>query len=653
MYRTHTCGELRKKDVKKSVRLTGWNQSRRDHGGIIFIDVRDRYGLTQIVFDPKHKKDVHTSAEHLRREDVIAISGTVRLRGKGLENLKLETGEIEILVDELTILNKAETPPIEIDDRIEVSEDISLKYRYLELRKPRLARNIRVRSEAVKIVRDYFHSNGFLEIETPILAKSTPEGARDYLVPSRVHPGNFYALPQSPQLFKQLCMIAGLDRYFQIARCFRDEDLRADRQPEFTQIDVEMSFIDEEDIHRLMEGMVKEIWKKVLGIDLKTPFRRMLYSEAMAKYGSDKRDLRFGLELVDVTDIVKASGFQVFTKNIAQGGVVKAINAKKAGLSRNDIDGLISFVQAHGAKGMAWMKATEKGLESSVVKYFSEDIQKELKKALQAKPEDLLLFVSDVKESVVHAALGALRLELGKQLNLIRKGYEFVWVTDFPFLEYKEDEGRYEAMHHPFTSPKPEDLSLLESEPRKVRARAYDLALNGVELGGGSIRIHDSAVQKRVFNVLGITDKEAEEKFGFLLSALKYGAPPHGGIAFGVDRLAAMLCGEESIREVIAFPKNKAAQSLMEGSPSPVSEAQLKELGIRLDHIKGKGGSRAIVSQTESAKHDAEMEIYRNMGEIERLQAEKTALETKGEMEHLKSKVERMKENERNRQKDV
>jgi len=585
--RTSTCGELTKKDKGKDAVLCGWTNSRRDHGGIIFIDLRDRYGLTQIVFDPRHNKKVHSNAEHLRREDVIRVKGKVRPRGKGLENPKLKTGEIEVLIEELTILNKADTPPIEVDDRIDINEDMRLKYRYIDLRKPGMQKNLAVRHKAVKAVRDFYDKENFLEVETPMLAKSTPEGARDYLVPSRVNIGKFYALPQSPQLFKQLLMVSGCDRYFQIVKCFRDEDLRADRQPEFTQIDVEMSFIDEEDIYDIHERLMKQIWKKVLNIDLKIPFRRLTYSEAMDRYGTDKPDLRFGLELADVTDIVKSSDFKVFTDNIKAGGVVKSINVKSSPLSRKEIDELISLVQVYDAKGLAWIKVTDNGLESSIVKFFSPKVQKELVKKLNAKQGDLLLFVSDKKHFIVNDALGNLRIHLAKKLNLIKANtYEFVWITDFPLVEYDENEQRHVAVHHPFTSPKDDDVKLLDKEPEKAKAKAYDLTLNGVEIGGGSIRIHQREVQEKIFSVLGISKKEAHEKFGFLLEAFRYGAPPHGGIAFGMDRIAAILTGNDSIREVIAFPKTKSAESLMEGSPSGVDDKQLKELNIKLDIVK-------------------------------------------------------------------
>jgi aspartyl-tRNA synthetase len=589
MKRTHTCGELGRKEIDKEVILNGWVHTRRDHGGIIFIDLRDRYGLTQIVIDPKISEESHRGGEHLRREDVIRITGVVKARKKGMENPKLKTGQVEVFVNKLEILNKAETPPIEVDERITLNEDIRLKYRYLDLRKPSMQHNLIVRHNVVKVVRDYLDKHGFLEIETPMLAKSTPEGARDYLVPSRVNAGKFYALPQSPQLFKQLLMVAGFDRYMQIVKCFRDEDLRQDRQPEFTQIDLEMSFIDEEDIFRIIEGMLKEVWKKIVGVNIKTPFHRISYLEAMDRYGTDKPDTRFSLELMNVTEIVKDSNFKVFTDAIKSRGIVKCINAKGCGekFSRNEIDELIEFVKIYEAKGLAWMKVTDRGLESSIVKFFDEGIQKSLVEKTKAKKGDLLLFVADHKHFIVNDALGNLRIHLAKKLGLIKEGvYNFVWVTDFPLLEYDEDEQRHVAVHHPFTSPKDEDIPLLEKSPEKVRSKAYDITLNGVELGGGSIRIHRQDVQERMFKVLGISKQEAEKKFGFLLEAFRYGAPPHGGIALGLDRLVAILTGNESIREVIAFPKTKNAESLMDNAPSDVEEKQLKELHLSLDVVK-------------------------------------------------------------------
>jgi len=583
MRRTHTCGELTDKDLGKEVFLQGWVNARRDHGGIIFIDIRDRYGLTQLRFDPEVSKTAHKEAESLRREYVLEAKGKVTARPKGMENLKLATGRIEVSATELKILNIAETPPFEIDDRSDINEDVRLKYRYIDLRRPRMQKNLFIRHKVAKAARDYFDKFGFIEVETPMLSKSTPEGARDYLVPSRVHPGRFFALPQSPQLFKQLLMVAGYDRYVQIVKCFRDEDLRADRQPEFTQIDVEMSFIDEEDIFQLMEGMVKSIWKGTLGVDLKTPFPRISYKEAMERYGSDKPDTRFGMELVEVGDIAQKSDFEVFKSVLEKGGIVKCVNAKGCGeFSRKDIDELTKLALIYGAKGLAWMKMTDK-LEGSVVKFFNENLQKELVKRTNAVKGDLLLFVAD-KPKIVYDSLGALRIELAKRLKLLdNKQCNFIWIHDFPLIEWNEEEQKYDAVHHPFTSPKDEDLKYLDSDPKKVRAKAYDLALNGVELGGGSIRIHKREVQEKMFRILGIGPEEAKMKFGFLLDAFTYGAPPHGGIAFGLDRMVAMITGNESIREVIAFPKNKACQSLMDDAPSPVNPKQLKELHIELD----------------------------------------------------------------------
>lgn len=587
MLRTNTCGELRIKHDKEQVTLCGWVQSRRDHGGIIFIDLRDRYGLTQVVFDPNNNSNTHKLAESLGREFIIKVSGYVRPRGEGLTNPKLETGEIEVLVDKAEILSIAETPPLEIADKMQVNEDFRLKYRFVDLKRPSMQANIITRHKTIKLVRDYFDKHGFLDIETPILSKSTPEGARDYLVPSRVHPGSFYALPQSPQLFKQLLMVSGFDRYIQVARCFRDEDLRADRQPEFTQIDVEMSFVEQKDLIDLIEGLLKRIWKEILHIDIHTPFKQLTFVEAMERYGSDKPDTRFDLELINVSDVVAQTDFGVFKTIIEKKGKVNCINAKGcASFSRGDIEDLDAHVKLYGAKGLAWMKMTDK-LESNIVKFFSEDVQKELIKKTKAENGDLLLFIADMKPLVSDNIAGQLRLFLGKKLKLIDENkWDFLWVVDFPLVEYDEEEQRYVAMHHPFTSPKDEDLSMLETEPGKVRAKAYDIVLNGTELGGGSIRINKQDVQQRMFRALGINEEQAQSKFGFLLDAFKYGAPPHGGIALGVDRMIAMITKNESIREVIAFPKNKAATSLMDDAPNDVSDRQLKELHIKLDIVK-------------------------------------------------------------------
>ncbi len=588
MKRSHNCGDLRESDTGKKALLQGWVNTRRDHGGVIFIDLRDRYGLTQVCFDPKTSETAHKLAEDLGREYVIEVAGTVAKRPGGMENPKLATGKIELDASELKILNEAKTPPFELDDRTDVNEDLRLKYRYIDLRRERMQKNLILRHVVTKAARDYLSDNDFLEIETPILGKSTPEGARDYLVPSRVHPGKFYALPQSPQLFKQLLMVSGFDRYVQFAKCFRDEDLRADRQPEFTQIDLEMSFVEVEDILELMEGMITRIWKDAKGVDLKTPFPRMKYAEAMARFGSDKPDLRFGMELIDVEDAIKGCDFGVFNKAIELGGCIRCINAKGcASFSRKDIDGLTKFVAIYGAKGLAWIKVSEEGnLESSIVKFLNEDNQKKLVEVTGAEKGDLLLFVAD-KHKTVHDSLGALRCELARRLNLLdSEEYKFVWVIDFPLFDWDEDAERHVAVHHPFTAPYEEDLKFLESDPGKVCSKAYDLALNGVELGGGSIRIHQRDIQEKMFKALGISVEEAQEKFGFLMNAFTYGAPPHGGIAFGLDRVVAILAGEESIREVMAFPKNKAAQSLMEEAPDAVSNKQLDELKITIKEKK-------------------------------------------------------------------
>lgn len=589
MLRSHTNGELRIDHVDSRVDLAGWCHSRRDHGGLIFIDLRDRYGITQIVFDPQINAEAHTEAEKLSREDVIRVSGTVKKRAEGMSNEKLATGEIEVFVDSFSMLNKSETPPFEIDERIKVNEDTRLTYRYLDLRRPTLQENMLIRHTAAQLVRKYFSEQHFIEVETPMLAKSTPEGARDYLVPSRVHPGEFYALPQSPQIFKQLLMVSGFDRYFQIVKCFRDEDLRADRQPEFTQIDVEMSFVEEEDIYTLVEGMLSLIWREIKGIEVPVPFPRMTYADAVSTYGTDRPDTRFDLKLVDVGDVVKDSDFQVFKSVVEGGGMVKCINATScASFSRKDIEDYTDFVGQFGAKGLAWMKVTENGLESGIVKFFSDEIQAKLREMMHAEVGDLLLFVAD-KPKVVHEALGALRLELGKRLDLMDSDtYNFLWVTDFPCFEFSEEEDRLVALHHPFTAPQVQDVSLLETDPVKTKARAYDVVLNGTELGGGSIRIHDRDVQSKMFRALGIGEEEATEKFGFLLDAFKYGAPPHGGIAFGFDRICALLTGNDSIRDVIAFPKTKSAESLLEQAPSSVDTKQLDELHVKLSVIEKK-----------------------------------------------------------------
>ena len=589
MKRTHTCGELTGKDINKKVTLCGWCSTRRDHGGVIFIDLRDRYGITQIVFDPSFNPESHKIAEKLGREDVIQVKGIVNQRKKGMENPKMHTGSIEVFAENIEILSEAATPPIEVDERVLAHEDTRLKYRYLDLRKQNMQHNILTRHKVTKSVRDYFDSLSFLEIETPILTKSTPEGARDYLVPSRISPGKFYALPQSPQIFKQLLMVSGFDRYFQIAKCFRDEDFRADRQPEFTQIDVEMSFVDEDDVMHAIEGMLKHVFRIVLNKDLKIPFPRLAYYEAVGKYGLDRPDTRFEMHLADVTEIVRHSNFEVFTKPVKQNGIVKCINAKGcAGFSRTIIEELTAFVAIYGSKGLAWMKVTDKGLESSIVKFFDEKIQKELMKAADAKKDDLLLFVTDTNHEIVNTALGNLRIELARRLKLLDQNhFNFVWIVDFPFFK-KDDYDNWTFTHNPFSAPKPSHMEWLMKKQNitNILTTQYDVVLNGVEIGGGSIRNHKPEALQRVFEIMGYNEEEIEQKFGHVIEAFSYGAPPHGGIALGFDRLVAMITGNESIREVIAFPKNKAAESLMEAAPSEVSEKQLQELHIKLDFVR-------------------------------------------------------------------
>ena len=583
MHRTHTCGELTKKDDTKEVILSGWLHSRRDHGGLIFIDLRDRYGLTQIVFDPKFP-DAHKQAENFRREFVLKIFGTVRPRPEGMKNPNMYTGEIEVLVHKVTILNKAETPPLEVDDRVVANEDMRLKYRYLDLRRPIMQKHLIVKHKAMQGAREFLSQEGFLEIETPLLIRSTPEGARDYVVPSRVQPGKLYSLPQSPQLYKQILMVSGFDKYFQIARCLRDEDLRSDRQPEFTQIDVEMSFVEEKDIYAVGEKLVQHVVKKAINQELQIPFQRLTYQESMEKYGCDKPDLRFGLELITVTDIAKKSDFQVFKNAL----MIKCINAKKcASFSRKDIDELTTFVATYKAKGLAWAKVENKKLESSITKYFSEEVQKELLEKTHAEDGDLLLFVADIP-NIVNASLAQLRNELGKRLKLYDPSeLTFCWVVDFPAFEWNEEEGRWDAAHHIFTSPKVEHMEFIEKNPEKVYSQCYDLVLNGVELASGSIRIHEEAVQEKMMKVIGLTKEDAQRKFGFLLEAFRYGAPPHGGFAIGLDRFVAMIQGFNDIREVIAFPKTKGADCPMDGCPTLPDEKTLKELHMRFEVKKG------------------------------------------------------------------
>lgn len=581
--RTHHCNALRSEDIGKEVVLMGWVAKRRDHGGVIFVDLRDREGITQVVFRPDIEADMHAKAESIRSEFVLAVRGKVEPRPEGMANDNLDTGAIDVECDAVKVLNEAETPPFQIESDQELSEEIRLRYRYLDLRRPDVQSTMILRHKASQEVRKYLSDSGFLEIETPYLMKSTPEGARDYLVPSRVNRGSFYALPQSPQTYKQLLMVAGYEKYFQIVRCFRDEDLRGDRQPEFTQIDIEMSFVEEEDVMSMAEGLTAHIFKTVIGYEIPNPIPRMTYQEAMDRYGVDRPDTRFGFEIVDLAKAAEASEFQVFKNVIGSGGQVRGINAKGCGsFSRKQIDDLTAFVGNFGAKGLAWIKVTDAGLESSIVKFFPEGAQSILRESLGAEPGDLLLFVAD-KPAVVADALGNLRLELARQQNLMDPGhYAFTWVTHFPLLDYDEDAKRFVACHHPFTSPLDEDLDDMESDPAGARAKAYDLVLNGNEIAGGSVRINRADVQDRMFRLLGIDEHEANEKFGFLLSAFKYGAPPHGGIAFGYDRLVALLARKEFIRDVIAFPKTNAAASLMDGAPSEVAADQLRELGLRV-----------------------------------------------------------------------
>ena len=580
--RTHDCGALRAADIGHEALLMGWVNSRRDMGHLIFIDLRDREGITQVVFDPNADKESHAKAHVLRNEWVLAVKGSVSPRLEGQENVKLPTGAIELKVTELKILNKSETPPFQVDGAVDASETLRLKYRYLELRRRKVFQNFLQRHRMSALVREYLNRNGFLDVETPFLTKSTPEGARDYLVPSRIHKGLFYALPQSPQLFKQLLMIAGFDRYYQVVRCFRDEDLRADRQPEFTQVDIEMSFSSEEDIIRLIEGMMAELFEKILEVKISLPLPRLEYQDAVARFGTDRPDTRFGLELKEISDLAANSDFQVFKGVLQQGGVVKAICVEKGAalFSRKALDELSQLAVQAGAKGLMNVKVTEGGWQSSLDKFFSKADKTAVNQRTGANPGDLLLIVAD-KASVVNPCLGMLRLELARKLNLMKKeDFALVWVTKFPLLELNEEEGRLESVHHPFTSPLEEDLSLLQDQPEKVRARAYDIVLNGSEIGGGSVRIHNPELQETLFKILGISREEANLKFGFFLEALKFGAPPHAGIALGFDRLAAILTGAESIREVIAFPKTQTASCLMSDAPSRVDKKQLDELGL-------------------------------------------------------------------------
>ena len=583
--RTHNCGTLRQHHSNQEVILMGWVNKRRDLGNLIFIDLRDREGITQVVFDPQVNATAHERAHVLRNEWVLAVKGTVVPRLEGQENRDLPTGEIEIKAEEVKILNQTETPPFQVDGAVDASESLRLKYRYLELRRPLIFENFRKRHAIASFIRAYLDERGFIEVETPILTKSTPEGARDYLVPSRINRGMFYALPQSPQLFKQLLMMAGFDRYYQVVRCFRDEDLRADRQPEFTQVDLEMAFVDEKAVMDIFEGMMGELFTSVMATKIPSPIPHLTYGDAMDRFGTDRPDLRFAMELINITDMAEQSDFKVFKGVVAAGGMVKAICVKNAaaGYSRKALDEISKIATANGAKGLAWIKVAEDKWQSPLAKFFNDEMKLALNGRLDAVPGDLILMVAD-QPAIANAALSALRLEMARREGLIREGeYAFVWVTDFPLLEYDDADGRFVAVHHPFTAPVEEDLELLLEHPGKVRARAYDLVLNGSEIGGGSIRIHNASIQETVFEALGISPEEARSKFGFLIDALKHGAPPHGGMALGFDRLVAIMAGVNSIREIIAFPKTTSGTCSLTEAPSPVDPEQLKELGLRIN----------------------------------------------------------------------
>ncbi len=583
LHRSHRCTELSNRNIGETVTVMGWVQKSRNKGGIIFVDLRDRSGILQIIFEESDAgSEGFMKAEYIRSEYVIAVVGKVEARS-GAVNEDLDTGDIEIRANEIRILSEAETPPFPVEEESKTKEELRLKYRYLDLRRPDLQRNLMLRSKVANITRQFLSEEGFLEVETPMLTKSTPEGARDYLVPSRVHPGNFYALPQSPQLFKQLLMCAGYDRYFQLAKCFRDEDLRADRQPEFTQIDMELSFVDVDDVIGVNERLLQKMFKESIGIDIELPIQRMTYAEAMDRFGSDKPDIRFGMELKDVSEVVKSCGFGVFTSALENGGTVRGINAEgQADMPRKKIDALVNYSKDFGAKGLAYLAVNEDGTyKSSFAKFMTEDELHALVKAMDGKAGDLLLFAAD-EDEIVFDVLGNLRLELARNLELLSKEeYKFLWVTEFPLLEYSKEENRYTAKHHPFTMPMDEDLHLLDTAPEKVRAKAYDIVLNGTEVGGGSVRIYQSDIQEKMFEVLGFSKEDAYERFGFLLNAFKYGVPPHAGLAYGLDRLIMLMTKEDSIRDVIAFPKVKDASCLMTEAPNTVEDKQLKELGMR------------------------------------------------------------------------
>lgn len=583
LIRTHSCTSVSKADIGKEVVLNGWVQRRRDLGGVLFIDLRDRSGIMQIVFNPEFNEEAHAIADRVRNEYVIAVRGTVVERDPETVNPNLVTGEIEVRVEEIEVLNAAKNPPFFIEDGIEIDESIRLKYRYLDLRRPEMLNTLRLRSKAAKVFRDFLDEQGFIEVETPILTKSTPEGARDYLVPSRVHPGEFFALPQSPQIFKQLLMVGGVERYYQIARCFRDEDLRADRQPEFTQVDIETSFMTQDQLLEMMEELICRVFKETIGVEIERPFQRISYADAIGKYGSDKPDLRFGLELVDLTDLAANSNVQVFANTAKKGGQVKALNAKGCGTwSRKEIDDLLPFALRYGAKGLAWIQVKDGEMRGPIVKFFSEEELAELRERMGAEDGDLILFSADTGK-VVADVLGNLRLKIGRELGLIDDNvFKFAWVVDFPLLSYDEEQKRYVAEHHPFTRPREEDIPHFDEDPLKIRAQAYDLVLNGYEVGGGSMRIYKRDVQEKMFKALGFTMEEAHEKFGFLLDAFDYGTPPHGGIAFGLDRLVMLLAGRNNLRDTIAFPKTASATDLLTDAPSEVSGKQLEELSIRI-----------------------------------------------------------------------